>query len=78
MLYICRMSYEDEVSKIFKDIAKPLEQLPKILESVMNNELQDLPEEQAKKIRDEVEALKPQEKVGELRQRMDEIMNRVK
>ena len=78
IVYICQMNYEDQIRNIFKDVAAPLEQLPKILEQVMNNELKNVPEEQAKKIKKAVEALQPELKVKELRDRMDSIMSRVK
>lgn len=72
------MNYEDQVRELFKDMAKPLEKLPNLLKTIMNNELKNVPEEEAKRIKKEVEDLQPEVTVKELRARMDAIINRVK
>ena len=70
------MEKHEQITNILKDSAKSLERLPSLLNSLLENEVKNLDPDKAKEIEAQVKELKVDEKVLELRSRVEKIINK--
>ena len=70
------MEKHEQITNILKESAKSLERLPSLLNSLLENEVKNLDPDKAKEIEAQVKELKVDEKVLELRSRVEKIINK--